>query len=113
MAGLRQAREGDIIDALRHMKQKVHHHGEKEKTDKIEWTGQAWERQDLEKYLAQYPSACLLLLDEYIIDVTRYLGEHVSALTIRVSNYVDLTPPPARRSCFTPKIFFKSSDDRE
>ncbi|KAL5494752.1 hypothetical protein ACEPAI_213 [Sanghuangporus weigelae] len=44
--------------------------------DESEWDGPAWDESALRSYVAEKPGRCVVLLDGYAIDVTRYLGEH-------------------------------------
>jgi hypothetical protein len=48
-------------------------------TDESEddWQGEIWDMDRLEKYQQGKPGKCIVLLDEFVLDVTSYLGDHV------------------------------------
>jgi stearoyl-CoA desaturase (Delta-9 desaturase) len=76
---LRTAKKKDIDDAKAYMQHKeigtmvV----EKDSAESV-WDGPRWTKQDLEEYVQQYPSRCVLYIENFVVDVTSYLGEHVS-----------------------------------
>ncbi|EJC98738.1 uncharacterized protein FOMMEDRAFT_96016 [Fomitiporia mediterranea MF3/22] len=101
VTGLRRARNEDIRSALAWMRLHGHkHHIEYPTSDSglqsgdesiisqssssssefededSEWEGPIWDEDALRKYVAERPGRCVVLLDGYAVDVTRYLGEH-------------------------------------
>lgn len=48
--------------------------------DEEVWAGELWDVDHLRSYIAEKRSRCVVLIDGYAIDVTNYLGEHVSSL---------------------------------
>ena len=53
--------------------------------EESEWEGPVWNEDDLRKYVNAKPGRCVVILDGYVIDVTRYLGEHVGILLLSSS----------------------------
>ena len=51
--------------------------------DEFEWDGPVWDESALRNYVNEKPGRCVVLLDGYAIDVTRYLGEHVRCLFLQ------------------------------
>lgn len=97
MSGLRRAREEDITSARSWMEHKLHseHDSGSEHSsispsssedDEEVWAGEVWDVDHLRKYVADKKSRCLVLIDGYAIDVTNYLGEHVSSLFFSPTN---------------------------
>ncbi|TEB38788.1 hypothetical protein FA13DRAFT_1724731 [Coprinellus micaceus] len=77
--GLRRAKQEDVSDAARYMHEK-HQYGtlSESPTDESEddWQGEIWDMDRLEKYQQGKPGKCIVLLDEFVLDVTSYLGDH-------------------------------------
>ena len=44
--------------------------------------GETWGEDALRKYVSAKPGRCVVVVDGYAVDVTKYLGEHVSSLWI-------------------------------
>ncbi|EAU92568.2 acyl-CoA desaturase 1 [Coprinopsis cinerea okayama7 len=76
VSGLRKAREIDVTDSLEHMKKKTLHPGVALEEEDSEWQGEVWNDAEVFTFQEKNPSRCLLLLGGYVVDVTRYLGEH-------------------------------------
>jgi hypothetical protein len=70
----------DIKEAKAWMNGKDHHRSPQDVSTETEdeWTGETWDDAQTTRYLEANPSASLILLDSYIVDVSRYLKEHVS-----------------------------------
>ena len=47
--------------------------------DEESWKGATWEKETLRKYVTEKRNRCVILIDGYVVDVTSYLGEHVSS----------------------------------
>jgi cytochrome b involved in lipid metabolism len=57
------------------------HNGAHEIVDeKDDWTGPKWTEKELKSYIERN-GACVLLIDGYVVDVTRYMKTHVSSLS--------------------------------
>lgn len=54
-------------------------------TEDAEWEGPTWDESDLFEYIKARPGRCVVVLDGYAVDVTRYLGEHVRVTTLSTS----------------------------
>jgi len=56
----------------------------KGKTDNVEepdssgWQGTVWNKSQMEEVLQAKIGKCIILIDGFAVDVTSYLGEHVS-----------------------------------
>ncbi|KAH7925171.1 hypothetical protein BV22DRAFT_1105047 [Leucogyrophana mollusca] len=72
--GLRRARIEDIKEAKVYMHQKVHY-GVLQDSD-TEWEGDVWTMKEIDEYAKQKPGKCLVLIHDFVVDVTVYLGEH-------------------------------------
>lgn len=48
------------------------------------WNGKEWTIEEIRAYAASNPTRCFIVIDDFVVDVTEYLGEHVS---------------PSRRAC--------------
>lgn len=42
-----------------------------------EWNGEDWDKERLAEFVREKPGRCVVVIDGYAIDVTKYLGEHV------------------------------------
>ena len=47
--------------------------------DEEGWKGATWDKETLRKYVTEKRNRCVILIDGYVVDVTSYLGEHVSS----------------------------------
>ncbi|TFL03679.1 hypothetical protein BDV98DRAFT_564618 [Pterulicium gracile] len=97
--GLRRAREADMQEALEYMRSNAHphhhHHHSGDSDDdldlaeglKPDWQDQVWGLQEAEAYKVTHPGCCLIVVDDCVVDATKYLGDHPggSALLRRYS----------------------------
>jgi stearoyl-CoA desaturase (delta-9 desaturase) len=76
--GLRRATPKDIAAAQAHMLSHGHNydgaHGKV--VEKEEWVGPTWTEAELRAYVERN-GACVVLIDGYAVDVTRYIKAHV------------------------------------
>lgn len=80
MTSLRRARLEDMQEARLHMITKTKNSHRMQEPHALEtWKGDLWTRADVKQRLLENPGACLLLLDDFIIDATGYMREHVGA----------------------------------
>ena len=42
-----------------------------------EWSGEIWDKERLAEFVRGTPGRCVVVIDGYAVDVTKYLGEHV------------------------------------
>ncbi|KAL0565346.1 hypothetical protein V5O48_016675 [Marasmius crinis-equi] len=75
---LRRAREEDIRDALEYMDHKNAHGVPPPEPDESDSSANEWTTNDAMDYIRKYPGRCLILVQGWVLDVTEYLGEHVS-----------------------------------
>ncbi|KAF9469839.1 hypothetical protein BDZ94DRAFT_33794 [Collybia nuda] len=75
VTGLRRARKDDVIEATDYMHEKSRH-GAPYSHDIGLWEGQVWTSQQLGEYTRAKPGRCIVLIDGYAVDVTKYLREH-------------------------------------
>lgn len=71
---LRRARDSDIIEALAYMKLKKQH-GAVPGIHK--WEGPFWRREDLQDFIQTNGEKCVIVIDNFALDITSYLLEHV------------------------------------
>ncbi|KAF8585127.1 hypothetical protein K439DRAFT_1083268 [Ramaria rubella] len=79
---LRRAKDEDINYAMQQMrrKQQASQHDEHPSrlaiTDDLEFQGLAWNRVEIKQHVQTHSSSCFLVVDEFLLDVTQYMGEH-------------------------------------
>jgi hypothetical protein len=78
--GLRRAIPEDIAEArarmLTHERHEHHIDAHESRGEKEEWTGPTWTEAELKAYVERN-SACVMLIDGYVVDVTGYIKTHV------------------------------------
>jgi stearoyl-CoA desaturase (delta-9 desaturase) len=80
VTALRRAREGDVREAAVYMHHKYHHSTSFDGEEcESEWDGEVWSVQDVEHFVKAKRGRCVILLHGFVVDVTTYLGEHVSS----------------------------------
>lgn len=42
------------------------------------WIGEIWNEDNLKEYVLARPDKCVVVIDGYVVDVTKYMSEHVS-----------------------------------
>ncbi|KAF7303190.1 Stearoyl-CoA desaturase [Mycena kentingensis (nom. inval.)] len=72
--GLRSVRDEDLKEALDYMRHKEKH-GVPPEEDTL-WTGETWNLDKAHEYILAKPGSCVVVIDDYFVDVTAYLGEH-------------------------------------
>ncbi|KAJ7175058.1 hypothetical protein C8R43DRAFT_1057713 [Mycena crocata] len=75
VSDLRTSRESDVREAMVYMASK-NTLLPSSTTDDTPWGGETWNIRDAQNYVDTKPGRCLVLIDDYFVDVTRYLGEH-------------------------------------
>ncbi|KAG1783556.1 hypothetical protein EV702DRAFT_956927 [Suillus placidus] len=79
--GVRRARPQDTHEARFYMHQKTHRViTDSDSTD--EWSGEEWNYKQAKTHVAERPGACLLIIDGFFVDVSKYLGEHPGGATL-------------------------------
>ncbi|KAJ7207595.1 hypothetical protein GGX14DRAFT_396416 [Mycena pura] len=73
--GLRTARDQDLKEALEYMHFKKKH-GVAPAQEDAPWTGETWDTPRALVYIESIPGTCVVVIDDYFVDVTEYLGEH-------------------------------------
>ncbi|KAJ7872242.1 hypothetical protein B0H13DRAFT_2349528 [Mycena leptocephala] len=48
----------------------------------VPWTGNTWDITQAIEYVASRAGCCVMIIDEYLVDVTLYLGEHPAGAKI-------------------------------
>lgn len=43
-----------------------------------EWSGPVWDTEKLKAFIQDKPGRCIVVINDYAMDVTNYLGDHVS-----------------------------------
>jgi hypothetical protein len=56
-------------------------HAHERVDEKEEWAGPTWTVAEVEEYIER-DGACVMLIDGYIVDVTRYVKTHVRSLSL-------------------------------
>nr|GAT57421.1 stearoyl-CoA desaturase [Mycena chlorophos] len=72
--GLRSVREQDMREALHYMHHKEKHGVPPEDND--EPVKQSWTIERAKEYLCSQQGRCVVVIEDYFVDVTSYLGEH-------------------------------------
>ncbi|KAK0208735.1 hypothetical protein DFS33DRAFT_1253568 [Desarmillaria ectypa] len=78
--GLRRARKGDISEAVEYMQDK-RAYGVPSAEDDL-WDGPNWSIKDVQSYIQGGLGRCVLLIDDFVVDVTNYMGEHPGGAAI-------------------------------
>ncbi|KAJ7207592.1 hypothetical protein GGX14DRAFT_521999 [Mycena pura] len=73
--GLRTARDQDVKEALEYMHFKKKH-GVAPAQENASWTGETWDTPRALEYIESKPGTFVVVIDDYFVDVTEYLGEH-------------------------------------
>ncbi|KAG1757208.1 hypothetical protein EDB19DRAFT_1891012 [Suillus lakei] len=79
---VRRARPEDIHEARFYMHQKTHRGITDSAHSNNEWSGEEWNCEQALEYLVDRPGACLLVIDGFFVDVSKYLGEHPGGATL-------------------------------
>ncbi|KAF8527559.1 hypothetical protein BU17DRAFT_81767 [Hysterangium stoloniferum] len=87
---LKRAPDSDVEFAMDYMRRKkggVHHDGEPYSVDKQEkefgeWTGPVWSRIKAEEHVKQARGKCFVFVNDYLVDVTVFMKEHVGGAKI-------------------------------
>ncbi|KAF8527558.1 hypothetical protein BU17DRAFT_39677 [Hysterangium stoloniferum] len=87
---LKRAPDEDVEFAMDYMRRKkggVHHNGEPYSVDKQEkefgeWTGPVWSRIKAEEHVKQARGKCFVFVNDYLVDVTVFMKEHVGGAKI-------------------------------
>ncbi|KAJ7040291.1 hypothetical protein C8F04DRAFT_1083068 [Mycena alexandri] len=75
VSGLRSVREEDLKEAMQYMHFKETH-GVPPAEDDTSWEGEAWDLVRAHDFIKLKPGSCLVVIDDYFVNVTPYLGEH-------------------------------------
>ncbi|TFK77404.1 hypothetical protein BDN72DRAFT_867119 [Pluteus cervinus] len=73
--GLRRAREDDMHDAVDFMLRKRQNHTPYDVVVD-EWQGPTWDATRLQEYTGNKSYQCLIIIDDFVVDASSYLGEH-------------------------------------
>jgi stearoyl-CoA desaturase (delta-9 desaturase) len=71
---LRRAKNSDLKEAIEYMRRK--------ETGVVEveagtWNGEVWNTGQVQEYVEKL-GKCVVMIDGFVVDVTSYLGDHVS-----------------------------------
>jgi hypothetical protein len=79
--GLRRVNVDDVQEAKAYMAHKTHPgHSNLDDEHAQEWEGELWGMDEIQQYRRDKPGRCVILIYEFVVDVTGYLGEHVGQL---------------------------------
>ncbi|KAF8078933.1 hypothetical protein FPV67DRAFT_85563 [Lyophyllum atratum] len=73
---LRRAKEQDLVEAAYYMRLKSEHGVIVSESDAEPWGGAVWSMAQLNNYIKESPGRCVIQLDGFAVDATKYLGEH-------------------------------------
>jgi hypothetical protein len=90
--GLRRARKDDMIEAVKYMHDKTLH-GISPSYGMDVWEGEVWNSRQLDESINASPWRCILLIDGFAVDATKYLGEHVRLCLISLLQSLDNAHP--------------------
>ncbi|KAF8899049.1 hypothetical protein BD779DRAFT_1607641 [Infundibulicybe gibba] len=79
-ARLRRVREEDLREAAQYMQHKAHH-GAFLPESPEKWDGPLWSQEKVEEYVVE-GRRCVLLIDGFVLDVSKYLGEHPGGVSL-------------------------------
>lgn len=75
---VRRARFEEVREAKWYMHGKTMVGFSEEEQDS-DWTGQQWTTREVIDFVASHPRKCMMIIDGFVLDVTNYMKEHVSA----------------------------------
>ncbi|PBK76831.1 hypothetical protein ARMSODRAFT_948673 [Armillaria solidipes] len=78
--GLRRARKDDMLEAVEYMQHKYAYGVPPAEDD--HWDGPNWTIDDVQSYIQGTLGRCVLLIDDFVIDATSYMGEHPGGAAI-------------------------------
>ena len=78
VTSLRRARNDDLKEAKEYMHRKEILGVVEVETDA--WYGEIWNARQVQEYVEKQ-GKCVVMIDDFIVDVTSYLGDHVSRVT--------------------------------
>ncbi|KAJ7651627.1 hypothetical protein DFH06DRAFT_1207561 [Mycena polygramma] len=81
VTGLRSVREQDLKEATEYMHFKDTH-GVPPTEEDEPWDGEIWDLERAQEYIKSKPGTCVVVIDDYFVDVTPYLGEHPGGATL-------------------------------
>lgn len=75
---LRRAKEQDLIEATEYMQLKTQHPhlASSLDNDTETWEGDIWNQSQLSEYISAKPGSCVIQIDGFAVDATKYLVEH-------------------------------------
>jgi stearoyl-CoA desaturase (Delta-9 desaturase) len=79
---LRRAGEGDMKEATAYMQHKQSTGAPANVEDESQWDGEVWTMEQVVQYVKAKNGRCVVVLREFAVDVTAYLGEHVITLSL-------------------------------
>ncbi|KAJ7871935.1 hypothetical protein B0H13DRAFT_2236323 [Mycena leptocephala] len=77
----RTANEADLKEATEYMRLRATPGGAPTEQD-VPWTGDTWDITQAIEYVASRAGCCVMIIDEYLVDVTLCLGEHPAGARI-------------------------------
>ncbi|KAJ7193290.1 hypothetical protein GGX14DRAFT_16256 [Mycena pura] len=78
---LRSARDQDLKEAQEYMHFKGKH-GVAPAPQDASWTGETWDMHRALEHIKSMPGSCVVVIDDYFVDVTAYLREHPGGATV-------------------------------
>lgn len=84
--GLKRARQTDLDEAQHHMitKQTLSDSDKSQDAPTYGLNVPSWTLAEARAYAAAKPGRCVLVVDDYVVDATAYLGEHVRSLRLSI-----------------------------
>ncbi|KAJ7361409.1 hypothetical protein DFH08DRAFT_844042 [Mycena albidolilacea] len=79
--GLRSVRDEDLKEAMQYMHFKDTHGVPPPQTE-APWDKQIWDLPQAHEYIQSKPGRCVVVIDDYFVDVSTYLGEHPGGATL-------------------------------
>ncbi|KAG7452278.1 uncharacterized protein BT62DRAFT_294111 [Guyanagaster necrorhizus] len=80
VTGLRRARRDDISESVEYMRHKCAYGVPPPEDD--QWDGPNWTIDEVQLYIQSALGRCVLLIDDFVVDVTSYMGEHPGGAAI-------------------------------
>lgn len=107
---VKRARVEDIEFAKDYMRRlhdkKVPEVEQSDSEEIIPWTGPMWTRSAIEEHVKKFPTGCFIILDDYFVDASSYMGSHViTCCLLSLTLIIDILSSREELGSFVPIPF--------